>query len=143
MEKESNTIAESEVGVLKQTVADKDREIAELSEELQTLQAKLQTVGDYPSNMEEEEEVHRLMVETSELRAKLVEAGHEKWERERQLVSAHQKMELLQQLIAELREKKSAASQVDCCVHCVETFLLQIVCQSNFEVVMTLRSVLA
>ena len=124
MEEESNAIAESEMEALKQTVADKDREIAELSEELQTLQAKLQTVGDYPSNMkdeEEEEEVHRLMVETSELRAKLVEAEHEKWERERRLVSAHQKMELLQQLIAELREKKSAASQVDCCVHCVET----------------------
>ena len=123
MEEESNAIAESEMEALKQTVADKDREIAELSEELQTLQAKLQTVGDYPSNMkdEEEEEMHRLMVETSELRAKLVEAEHEKWERERRLVSAHQKMELLQQLIAELREKKSAASQVDCCVHCVET----------------------
>ena len=124
MEEESNAIAESEMEALKQTVADKDREIAELSEELQILQAKLQTVGDYPSNMkdeEEEEEVHRLMVETSELRAKLVEAEHEKWERERRLVSAHQKMELLQQLIAELREKKSAASQVDCCVHCVET----------------------
>ena len=127
MEEESNAIAESEMEALKQTVADKDREIAELSEELQTLQAKLQTVSDYPSNMEEEEEeeeeVHRLMVETSELRAKLVEAEHEKWERERRLVAAHQKMELLQQLIAELREKKShcAASQVDCCVHCVET----------------------
>ena len=143
-EEESNAIAGSEVEALKQTIADKDREIAELSGELQTLQAQLQTVGKYPSEEEEEEEeVYRLMVETSELRAKLVEAEGEKWERERQVVAVHQKMELLQQLIAELREKKSAASQVDCCVHCVETFLLQIACQSNFEVVMTLRSVLA
>ena len=141
-EEESNAIVGSEVEALKQTIADKDREIAELSGELQTLQAQLQTVGKYPSE-EEEEEVYRLMVETSELRAKLEEAEYEKWKRERQVVAVHQKMELLQQLIAELREKKNAASQVDCCVHCVETFLLQNVCQSNFEVVMTLRSVLA
>ena len=136
-------IGGSEVETLKQTIADKDREIAELSGELQTLQAQLQTVSKYPPDEEEEEEVHRLMVETTDLRAKLVEAEGEKWERERRLVAAHQKMELFQQLIAELREKKSAASQVDYCVYCVETFLLQIACQSNFEVVMTLRSVLA
>ena len=100
---------------LKQTVADKDREIAELSGELQTLQAQLQTVSEYPPKAEKEEEVYRLMVETSELRAKLVEAEGEKWERERRLVAACQNMELLQQLIAELREKKSAAPQVYCC----------------------------
>ena len=70
-EEESNAIAGSEVEALKQTIADKDREIAELSGQLQTLQAQLQTVGKYPS---EEEEVYRLMVETSELTAKLVEA---------------------------------------------------------------------
>ena len=117
-EEESNAIAESEVEALKQTVADKDREIAELSGELQTLQAQLQTVGKSEEEAEEEEEeVHRLVVETSELRAKLVEAEGEKWERERQLVAAHQKMELLQQLIADLREKKSTASQVDCYAH--------------------------
>ena len=109
-------IGGSGVEALKQTVADKDREIAELSGELQTLQAQLQTVSEYPPKAEKEEEVYRLMVETSELRAKLVEAKGEKWEKERQLVAAHQNMELLQQLIAELREKKSAASQVDCCV---------------------------
>ena len=116
VEEESNTIGGSEVEALKQTVADKDREIAELSGDLQALQTDLQIVGKYPSEEEEEEEVYRLMVETSELRAKLVEAEHEKWERKRQLVAAHQKIELLQQLIAELREKKSAASQVYCCV---------------------------
>ena len=123
MEDEFNAIAGSEMEVLKQTVADKDREIAELSGELQTLQAQLQTVGKYPSKEEEEEEeeVYRLMVETSDLRARLVEAEYEKWKRERQLVAAHQKMKLLQQLIVELREKKSAAYQVYCCVHCVET----------------------
>ena len=107
MEEESRAIAVSEVEALKQTVADKDREIAELSGDLQA-----QIVGKYRSEEEEEEEVYRLMVETSELRAKLVEAEGEKWERERRLVAAHQNMELLQQLIAELREKKSAASQV-------------------------------
>ena len=111
-EEESNAIAGSEVEALKQTVADKDREIAELSGELQRLETQLQTLGKYPSE-EEEEEVHRLMVETSDLKARLVEAEHVKWERERQLVAARQKMELLQQLIAELSEKKSAASQVD------------------------------
>ena len=121
VEEESNAIAGSEVEPLKKTIADKDREIIELSGELQTLQAQLQTVGKYPSE-EEEEEVYRLMVETSELTAKLVEAEGEKWERESRLVAAHQKMELLQQLIAELREKKSTASQVDCCVHCVESY---------------------
>ena len=110
MEEESNAI---EVEALKQTVVDKDWEITELSGELQIIQMQLQKVEKYLSE-EEEEEVYRLMVETSELRAKLVEAEQEKWERKRRLVAAHQKMELLQQLIAELREKKSAASQVDC-----------------------------
>ena len=111
-------IAGSEVEALKQAIADKDREIAELSGELQALQAQLQTVYKYPSE-EKEEEVHRLMVETSELRVKLVEVEGEKWERERQLEAIHRQMEHLQQLIADLREKKSAASQVDCCVQCV------------------------
>ena len=128
VEEESNGIAGSEVETLKNNIADKDREIAELSGELQTLQAQLQTVNKHPSEEKEEEEVYRLMVETSDRRSRLVEAEGEKWERERQLVAAHQKMELLQQLIAELREKKSAASQVDCCVHCVERCM-----KSNFS----------
>ena len=106
---------------LKQTIADKDREIAELSGELQTLQAQLQTVDKYPSE-EKEEEVYRLMVETSELRAKLVEVEGEKWERERQLEAIYRQLEHLQQLIADLREKKSAASKVDCCVQCVSSY---------------------
>ena len=116
VEEESNIIGGSGVEALKQTIADKDREIAELSGDLQRLQAQLQTVSKYPPEAEKEEEVYRLTVETSELRAKLVEAKGEKWEKERQLVAAHQNIELLQQLIAELREKKSAASQVYCCV---------------------------
>ena len=115
MEKESNTIAESEVEALKQTVADKDREITELSGELQTLQAQLQEVDKCQSEEEEEEEVHRLTMETSDLRAKLVETEAEKQECERQLEATHQQMELLQQLTAELREKECAASQVYCC----------------------------
>ena len=115
VEEESNPIAGSEVEALMQTVADKDREIAELSGELQTVQAQLQTVSEYPP----EAEVYRLMVETSELRAKLVETEGEKQKGKRQLEVIHQQREHLQQLIADLREKKGAASQVDCCVHCV------------------------
>ena len=115
-EEESNMIAGSEVEALKQTIADKDREIAELSGMLQTLQAQLQTMGNYPSEEEEEEEVYRLMMETSELRAKLVEVDDKKQEGERQLEAIHRQTEQLQQLIADLREKKCAASQVYWCV---------------------------
>ena len=117
VEEESNKIAGSEVEALKQTIADKDREIAELSGELQTLLTQLQTVDKYPLE-EKEEEINRLMVETSELRVKLVEVESEKRERERQLEAIHRQMEHLQQLIADLREKKSAASKVGCCVQC-------------------------
>ena len=118
-EEESNAIAESEVEALKQTIAEKDREIAELSGELQILQAQLRTVGKYLSEEEEEEEVYRLMVETSELRASLVEIEGEKQEGKRQLEVIHQQRKHLQQLIADLRGKKCAASQVDCCELCV------------------------
>ena len=144
---EFNVIAGSEVEALKQTIADKDREIAELSGELQTLEAQLQTVSKHPSE-EEEEEVNSLVVVTSELRAKLVEAKGEKQERERQLEVIHRQREHLQQLIADLR-KKCAASQVDCCVvtlrveflnlHFLTTnFLSNLVSQSKLEVVMAL-----
>jgi len=117
VEEESNTIAGSEVEVLRETIVDKDRKIAELSGELQTLQAQLQTVDKYPSEEEEEEEeeVYGLMVETSDLRVKLVEAEDEKQERKRQLEVIHRQREHLKQLIADLRDKKCAASQVDCC----------------------------
>ena len=118
MEKESEVITGSEVEALKQTVAEKDREIVRLSEELQTLQAKLQTVVKHSSEAEEEEEVYTLIVETSELRVKLVEVEGEKLEMERKLEVTHQHMELLQQLIVELREKKCTTSQVDYYVHC-------------------------
>ena len=114
-------LAGSEVEALKQTTTDKDREIAELSGELQTLQAQLWTVDKYPSE-EKEEEVNRLMMETSELRVKLVEVEGEKQERERQLEAIHRQMVHLQQLITDLREKKSAASKVDCCVQCVSSY---------------------
>ena len=104
---------------LKQTVADKDREITELSGELQTLQVQLQTVPKYPSEEEEDEEVYRLMVETSELSAKLVEAEDEKQVGKIQLEAIHRQREHLQQLIADLRKRKCAASQVESCVCCV------------------------
>ena len=113
VEEESNVIAGSEVEALKQIIVDKDREIAELSGELQTLKAQLQTVDKCPPE-EKEEEVYRLMVVTSDLRVKLVEVEGEKQERERQLEAIHRQMEHLQQLIADLREKKCAASKVDC-----------------------------
>ena len=133
MEEESNVIVVSEVEALKQTIADKDREIAELSGELQTLQAQLQTVDKYPSE-EKEEEVNRLMVETSELRVKLVEVEGEKQEGERELGAIHRQMEHLQQLIADLREKKSAASKVDCCVQCVSSYEICILSLLIFSV---------
>ena len=123
VEEESNVIAGSEVETLKQTIADKDREITELSGELQTLQAQLQTVDKYPSE-EKEEEAYRLMVETSELTAKIVEVEGEKWERDRQLEAIHRQKEHFQKLIVDLREN-SAASKVDCCVQCVELLHLQ------------------
>ena len=104
VEEEYNAIPRSEVDAFKQTIAEKEREIAELSEELQTLQPRLQGVSRCQS--EEEEELHRLTVETSELRAKLVEAEDEKQEGKRRLEATHRQIEFFQQLIAELREKK-------------------------------------
>ena len=106
MMEEYNAIPGSEVDAFKQTIAEREREIAELSEELQTLQARLQGVSRCQSE-EEEEELHRLTVETSELRAKLVEAEDEKQEGKRRLEATHRQMESFQ-----LREKKNAASQV-------------------------------
>ena len=112
VEKEYNAIPGSEVEGFMQTIAEKEREIAELSEELQTLQVRLQGVSRCQSEEEEEEELHRLTVETSELRAKLVEAEDGKQEGKRRLEATHRQVESRQQLIAELREKKNAASQV-------------------------------
>ena len=105
-------LAGSEVEALKQTIAKKDSKIAELLEELNTLQSRLHGVRRCQSE-EEEEELHRLIVETSELRSKLVEAENEKQELERQLEATHRQIESFQQLIVELREKINAASQVD------------------------------
>ena len=116
MEEESDTIGGSEMEILKRTIADKDREIAELSGELQTLQVQLLTVDKYPSE-EEEEEVYRLMVEISELRAKLVEVEDEGQKGKTQLKILRQQREHLLQLIADLREKECAALQVNCFVH--------------------------
>ena len=61
----------------------------------------------------EEEELHRLTGETSELRAKMIKAENEKQEVERELEATHRKTEYFQELVTELREKKSAASPVD------------------------------
>ena len=102
-EKESNAITASEVGALKQTIADKDKEIEQLSGELQTLEVQLKEMGN--SWSEKGEEVHRLMVKTLELNDRLVKVEGEKQERERRLEATHQQMEFLKQLIAELRKK--------------------------------------
>ena len=106
-------LAGSEVEAFKQTILEKDSEIVELSKELKTLQTRLHGVNRCQSNEEEEEELHRLTVETSELKAKLVEAENEKQEVKRQLEATHRKTESFKELVAELREKKNAASQVD------------------------------
>ena len=131
MEEEYNAIPRSEVDAFKQTIAEKEREIAELSEELQTLQPRLQGVSRCQS--EEEEELHRLTVETSELRAKLVEAEDEKQEGKRRLEATHRQIEFFQQLIAELREKKNAASQVIMYMsHHTRTCLYSATCMAHF-----------
>jgi len=125
-------LAGSEVEAFKQTIAEKDSEIAELSKELEKLQTRLHRMNRCQLDEEEEEEekLHRLTVETSELRAKLVGAENEKQEMERRLEATHRKMLYFQELVAELREK-SAASQVDMecvcptsmCIDCVEAFV--------------------
>lgn len=108
-------IAGSEVKAFKQTIAEKDSKISELSDELHTLQSQLQGVSKcQPEEEEEEEELHRLTIEISEQRAKVVKTEDEKREWERRLEATDRQMESLQQLIAELREKDSAASQVNC-----------------------------
>ena len=122
MEEEYNAIPVSEVDALKQTIAEREREIAELLEELQTLQVRLQGMSECQSS-EEEEELHRLTVETSELRAKLVEAEDEKQEGKRRLEATHRQIESFQQLIAELREKKNAAST---CLYSATRLLLHV-----------------
>ena len=103
----------SHMKVFKQSIAEKDMEIARLSGKLQTLQAQLQLVTKCQSDEQEEDELHRLMLETSETRAEMVRAECTKKKVERQLEFTHQKMYLLQQLTAELKEKKLAVSKVD------------------------------
>ena len=103
---------------LKQTIADKDREIVLLTGELQTLQAQLHGVGNsqlekQQEEEEEEEAIHRWMVETSELKAKLVKVEGEKQEGDRQLEAIYRQMEFLKRLVAELWEKKCSVLQVD------------------------------
>jgi len=103
----------SHLKVFKQSIAEKDMEIARLSGKLQTLQAQLQLVTKCQSEEQEEDELHRLMLETSETRAEMVRAECTKKKVERQLEFTHQKMQLLQQLTAEVKEKKLAVSKVD------------------------------
>ena len=78
MEEESNGIVRSEVEAFEQTIAEKEWEIAKLSEELQTLQSQLHEVKKCQPEEDEEGELHRLMVETSELRVKLTRSRNTK-----------------------------------------------------------------
>ena len=113
MEEESDVRTGSHLKVFKQSIAEKDMEIARLSGKLQTLQAQLQLVTKCQSDEQEEDELHRLMLETSETRAEMVRAECTKKKVERQLEFTHQKMQLLQQLTAKLKGKKLAVSKVD------------------------------
>ena len=115
IEEESVAVAGSEAENLKRTVADKDREIALLIGGVETLQAQLRGVGNCQlekQQEEKEEAMHRLMVETSELEAKLVKVKDEKQEGERQLEAIYRQMEFLKRLVAELWKKKCSVLQV-------------------------------
>ena len=128
---------------LKQTIADKDREVALLTGELQTLQAQLHGVGNWQLERQkekEEEAIHRWMVETSELKAKLVKVEGEKQEGERQLEAIYRQREFLKRLVAELREKKCNVLQVDHYVSRVESAWTYVRPKSKDVVVLTLYS---
>ena len=126
LEEDSIAVAGSEVENLKRTVADKNREIALLTGEVETLQAQLHAVGNCQlekQQEEKEEAMHRLMVETSELDAKLVKVKGEKQEVERQLEAIYRQMEFLKRVVAELGERKYSLLQVDYFLSCVESYL--------------------
>ena len=127
---------------LKQTIADKDREVALLTGELQTLQAQLHGVGNcqLERQQEEEEAIHRWTAETSELKAKLVKVEGEKQEGERQLEAIYRQREFLKRLVAELREKKCSVLQVDHYVSRVESAWTYVRPKPKHVVVLTLYS---
>ena len=111
MEEESIVRTGSDLKALKQSIAENNMEIARLSGKLQTLQAQIQQVTKCQSEEQEVDELHKLMLETSETRAEIGRAECNK-KGERQLEFMHQNMEL-QQLTKELKEKKLTASKVD------------------------------
>ena len=88
-----------------------------LSERIGTLEAQLERLQHSPPpsassepfyvhKLELEEQLHQLTVETSELRVKLVEAEDEKQEAVSRLESYGRKAEHLQQVIADLENKR-------------------------------------
>ena len=113
MEEESIVRAGFDLKALKQSIAENDMEIARLSGKLQTMQAQLQQVTKCQSEEQEEDEFHKLMLETSKTRVEMGRAECNKKEGERQLEFMHQNMQLLQQPTEELKEKKLTASKVD------------------------------
>ena len=88
----------------RQAITEKDEEIRRLSEEVQTLEAQLQEVLQTHSGEDEVEgKLHRLTVETSDLRLQLAEAEGEKLEAVRRLESVQKEKREMEQWIAELK----------------------------------------
>ena len=114
-----------------QAITQKDDKIRRLSKEVQTLEAQLQAVLQQQaqtSKDEVEEELHRLTVETSDLRVQLAEAEGEKLEAVRRLEGARREKREMEQWIAELKAKVSWRVMEILCIaidqlslHCITT----------------------
>ena len=98
-------------------IKQRDEEIKSLSEQIRALEAQMErlqhppppSTSSKPSSVRElelEEQLHQLTVETSEMRVKLVEAEDKKQEAVSQLESYGRKAEHLQQVIADLENKR-------------------------------------
>ena len=93
----------------REAITQKDEEIRRLSEEVQTLEAQLQEVLQQQSHTradEVEEKLHRLTVETSDLRVQLAGAEGEKLEAVRRLEGVQREKREMEQWIAELEKKR-------------------------------------
>ena len=101
----------------RQAITEKDEEIRRLSEEVQTLETQLQEVLHTHSREDEvEEKLHRLTVETSNLRMQLAEAEGEKLEAVRRLEGVQREKREMEQWIAELEKKRIALVSLFCAV---------------------------
>ena len=101
----------------RQAITQKDEEIRRLSEEVQTLEAQLQEVLQTHTRVDEvEEKLHRLTVETSDLRVQLAEAEGEKLEAVRRLEGVRREKREMEQWIAKLEKKGTAPVSLFCAV---------------------------